>query len=76
MKRRWTIPELIDQWALSEAERVLVDVAREPHTRLGYACLLKYFQLDWRFPRGHADVPDAAIAHLAHQLGVPASSVL
>ncbi len=76
MKRLWTIPELIDRWALTEAERALVDAAREPHTRLGCACLLKFFQLDWRFPRARAELPDAAVAHLARQLGVPAISFL
>jgi TnpA family transposase len=76
VKRLWTIPELIDQWTLSDTERALVEEAREPHTRLGCACLLKYFQLEWRFPRSRADVPVPAVAHLAHQLGVPATRFL
>ncbi len=72
MKRLWTLPELIDHWTLAPAERALVDEAHEPHTRLGCACLLKYFQLDWRFPRSRADVPVAAVApaYLRESLGL------
>ncbi len=76
MKRQWAVPELIERWSLVPAERALVDEGRADHTRLGLAVLLKYFQLDWRFPRGRTDVPVAAVAHLAHELGVPATAFL
>lgn len=76
MKRHWTIPEVIEHWSLAPAERALVEATRADHTRLGLAVLLKYFQLDWRFPRGRADVPVAAVAHLAQQLGIPATAFL
>jgi TnpA family transposase len=76
MKRQWTILELNEQWTLSPAERVLVDEGRDAHTRLGCACFLKYFLLEWRFPHGRADVPIPVIAHLAQQLGIPATSFL
>lgn len=76
MKRQWTPPELVDQWTLTLAERALVDEGRDAHTRLGCACLLRYFLLDWRFPRSRVDVPIPAIAHLAQQLGVSAASFL
>lgn len=86
VKRQWTPAELDDSWTLRPPERSLVDEGldetgheitprpRDAHTRLGLACLLKYFQLEWRFPRTRADVPAAAIVHLAHQLGVAATS--
>jgi TnpA family transposase len=82
VKRHWSPAELAEHWTLLPRERELVDEglaaitpgAREAHTRLGAACLLKYFQLDWGFPRSRADVPAPAIVHLAHQLGVPATS--
>ncbi len=76
MKRQRTPPELVDQWTLTPAERALVDEGRDAHTRLGCACLLRYFLLDWRFPRSRADVPVPAVAHLAQQLGVPATGFL
>ena len=76
MKRHWTIPEVIEHWSLAPAERALVEDTRADHTRLGLAVLLKYFQLDWRFPRSRADVPVAVVAHLAQQLGIPATAFL
>jgi TnpA family transposase len=76
VKRHWTPAELLERWTLSPAERALLDEARADHTRLGMACLLKGFQVDWRFPRSRAEVPAAAIAHLAAQLGVPAAGFL
>jgi len=76
MKRQWAVPELIERWSLAPAERALVDEGRADHTRLGLAVLLKYFQVDWRFPRGRTEVPVAAVAHLAHELGVPATAFL
>jgi len=76
MKRQWAVPELIERWSLAPAERALVDEGRADHTWLGLAVLLKYFQVDWRFPRGRADVPVSTVAHLAHQLGVPATCFL
>ncbi|MCC6628228.1 MAG: Tn3 family transposase [Chloroflexi bacterium] len=76
MKRLWTIPELIDHWTLTETERALVDASHDPHTRLGCACLLKFFQLDWRFPRRPAEVSAPAVAHLAQQLSLPATVFL
>jgi len=82
VKRHWTPAELREHWSLRPPERALVDEgraeiapgARDAHTRLGLACLLKAFQLEGRFPRGRAEVPAPAVAHLAHQLGVPAAS--
>jgi len=40
-------------------------------TRLGCALLLKYFQIEGRFPPHKGDVPAAAIVHVAQQLDVP-----
>ena len=76
MRRHWTPAGLLERRTLSPAERALLDEARPDHTRLGMACLLKDFQVDWHFPRRRAEVPAAAIAHLAAQLGVPAAGFL
>ena len=40
-------------------------------TRLGFAILLKAFQLDGRFPDRREDVAGGIVAHLASQTGVP-----
>jgi hypothetical protein len=39
--------------------------------RLGFALLLKYFQIDGRFPRQKHDVPIPAITFVARELDVP-----
>jgi hypothetical protein len=82
VKRHWTPAQLTEHWELRPGERELVEAglagiapaARDAHTRLGFACLLKYFQLEGRFPRSRAEVPAPAGVHLAHALGVPATS--
>ena len=40
-------------------------------TRLGFALLLKFFELEARFPRVPEEVPPAAITYVAGQVGVP-----
>jgi hypothetical protein len=46
------------------------------HTSLGFAVLLKYFQVAGRFPRSRFEVPPAAIIHLAQQLDIAADAIL
>lgn len=41
-------------------------------TRLGFAPLLKFFELEAGFPRGPEEVPPAAVTYVAGQVGVPA----
>ena len=41
---------------------------------MGLAVLLKFFQLEGRFPHYHKEVPLPAVDHLAEQLEVPASA--
>lgn len=76
MKRIWTPDELADHWTLTPRERVLVGWQKADHTALGFAVLLKYVQIDGRFPRTRYEVPPAAIAHLAYQLDLPATAFI
>ena len=62
--------ELLVDWTLLPAEEVLVGSKRGP-ARLGFAVLLKFFQCEGRFPQRPQDVPLAAVAHLAAQVGIP-----
>lgn len=39
-------------------------------TRLGFALLLKFFELEARFPRGPEEVPPAAVSYVAGQVSV------
>lgn len=59
-----------DLWTLTPDELRLLD-AKIDHTRLGCALLLKYFVLTGRFPQSAEDVPEAAVAHVGRQVGVP-----
>lgn len=69
MKRLWTNDDLVAQWILQPNELALLEY-KDGTNRLGFALLLKYFQIDGRFPRQKHDVPIPAIAFLANQLDV------
>ena len=70
MKRQWTVDELIDQWTLLPGEMERVETSKTDHNHLGFAILLKYFQVEGKFPRHKHEVPPVVIAHLAKQLGL------
>jgi TnpA family transposase len=42
-------------------------------TRLGFALLLKFYSHHGRFPHGHGEIPEDAVAYVARQVGVPAA---
>ncbi|MDQ6776875.1 MAG: DUF4158 domain-containing protein [Actinomycetota bacterium] len=44
-------------------------------TRLGFALLLKFFELEARFPRDRGKLPATAMAFVAEQVGVPAGEL-
>ena len=69
MKRCWNEQDLIDHWTPFEAEMALL-ANRTGRGRIGLAVLLKYFQLNGRFPRRHGDVPGPVLAFLGERLSV------
>jgi Domain of unknown function (DUF4158) len=69
MKRYWSTQELREHWSLSVEERSLL-AKKTPRSRLGFAVLLKFFQLESRFPRNRREVPRTAVEDLAQQLDV------
>jgi hypothetical protein len=69
MKRHWNVQELREHWSLSVEERSLL-AHKAPRSQLGFAVLLKFFQLESRFPRDRREVPQTAIEDLAQQLDV------
>ena len=73
MKHNWTIDELIDNWTLLPNEVELVSRTNAEVNRLGYALLLKYFQITGQFPNQLADIPQAAVGFIARQLELDAS---
>ena len=75
MKRHWEPNDLIEHWTLLPAELELL-ANKTGATRLGFALLLKYFQLEGRFPHSKHDIPKAALPHIARQVGVPVDQYL
>jgi hypothetical protein len=69
MRREWTPEDLIGSWTLVEDDWRLVG-NKTGATRLGFALLLKFFELEGRFPRHAAELPRQAVDYLAQQLRV------
>ena len=70
MKRRWTVDELVDHWALHADELSMAARARTASNQLGFALLLKWFQYEGQFPKRKQDVTLEVIDFLAQQLNV------
>ena len=59
-----------EEWLiLPEEERLLAN--RTPHGRLGFAVLLKFFQVKGRFPNRKGEVGKDILASIAEQIGTP-----
>lgn len=69
MQREWSAEELIGSWTLVDEDWRLVSNKSGP-TRLGFALLLKFFEIEARFPRNADELPSAAIAYVAEQVKV------
>jgi hypothetical protein len=55
VRREWDLEELIECWTLDEEELALL-ANKSGATRLGFGLMLKFFELEARFPR-REDVP-------------------
>ena len=60
MKRHWDEQELAEHWSLTHDEFELVR-NRTDRSRIGFAALLKFFELEGRFPNERKDVPTLAV---------------
>jgi hypothetical protein len=69
VRREWTLEELIESWTLLDDDWRLVG-NKTSVTRLGFSVLLKYFELEARFPRHVGEVPQAAVRYVAAQVKV------
>ncbi len=75
MKRHWDVDELVEHWTLLPDEQALL-ANTTGATRLGFAVLLKFFQLEGRFPYAKNEIPAPVIAFIAKQVGVPTAEYL
>ena len=64
MKQCWSSSELAEFWSLSGDEKQLSD-QRTQQGQLGFAVLLKFFQVEGRFPHYHKEVPLPAVDYVA-----------
>jgi hypothetical protein len=69
VKRYWDEHELVEHWSLNADEWELL-ANRTDRSRLGIAVLLKFFQVEGRFPRDRKEIPVTVRDHLADQLGI------
>lgn len=69
MRTEWLPEELVGSWTLVEEDWRLIG-NKAGATRLGFAALLKFFELEAAFPASAADLPRAAIGYLAEQVHV------
>jgi len=69
VKQHWDDQALVESWSVSDNERSLLD-NRTESSRLGCAVLLKFFQLEGRFPRSRGEVPADGVRYLAKQLAI------
>lgn len=72
MKRTWENHELAEHWTIEQADHQLIRQKRGVN-RLGFALLLKFFQLKGRFPEKKNEIPRVVRAFVAEQLSAAAS---
>jgi TnpA family transposase len=72
MRREWAPEDLLETWTLVAADWDLL-ANKVGATRLGFALMLKFFELEARFPSESAEVPAAAVDYVAAQVQVPAA---
>ncbi len=73
LKKNWEPEELSESWTLIPQELKLVR-KKVGGNQIGFALLLKYFQLFARFPDSSEEIPDLIISYIANQLALSVSS--
>ena len=73
VKPNWDTEELIENWTLLPQE---LELARKKvgGNQIGFALLLKYFQLFACFPEDKSSISQVVISHIASQVNLPKSS--
>lgn len=71
MRREWEPEDVVAHWTLVDDDGRLVANKTGP-SRLGFALLLKFFELEPRFPRHADELPPAAVEYVAAQVKVEA----
>ncbi|MFJ3250848.1 DUF4158 domain-containing protein [Streptomyces sp. NPDC086782] len=72
VRQEWSPEELLANWTLVDGDWDLV-ANKSGTTRLGFSLLLKFFELEGRFPDVLEEVPPAAVEYVADLVKVPAT---
>ncbi|MFE2442277.1 DUF4158 domain-containing protein [Streptomyces sp. NPDC059426] len=72
VRQEWSPEELLANWTLVDGDWDLV-ANKSGATRLGFSLLLKFFELEGRFPDVLEEVPPAAVEYVADLVKVPAT---
>ncbi|MEV4116235.1 Tn3 family transposase [Nonomuraea sp. NPDC049695] len=73
MRQDWEPEDLIEVWTLLEDDMKRVR-NKSGATRLGFALLLKFFEVEARFPESAREVPSVGVEYVAQQVKVPAGA--
>jgi hypothetical protein len=69
VKRQWDSEELVEHFTLLADESILLDNLSGSN-RLGFALLLKFFQIEARFPISKQEIPKSVVSYIAKQVDV------
>ena len=73
MREEWSPKDLIDAWTPLKSDWKLI-CNKTGSTRLGFAVLLKFYEIEGRFPGHPEEVPGVAVGYLAGLVGVEAEA--
>ncbi|WP_063763589.1 DUF4158 domain-containing protein [Streptomyces sp. NRRL S-646] len=71
MRQEWEPEDLIEVWTLLEEDQERLR-NKSGANRLGFALLLKFFEVEARFPEDAGEIPVPAVSYVAQQVKVPA----
>ena len=69
MRQEWELDDLVTSWTLLSADLELLDGKHEA-SRLSFALMVKFFEVEARFARSPEEVPAQAVVYLAEQVKV------
>lgn len=69
MKKTWRLEELVEHWTLLPKELEQLTQKNDQNI-LGFALLLKFFQLEARFPENSAEIPADVVNYVAKLLDI------
>lgn len=72
MKRNWELDELIEHFTIMPNEMSVVG-NKTGETRLGFVVLLKFFQMEARFPNSKNEIPKLVVEYISKQLQLSSS---